>query len=140
MEALAGSYWSNASVIALGILAVALPVIGLHRLLGRPGIGIVALLIMLVGNPLSGVASAPELLPLGWLGQLLPPGAAGTALRGTAFFDGAGTGEALVVLMCWVTAGLILALVPRRGSTVSPSEQPTRENGHSATQPLSNPV
>ncbi|MGV0788842.1 hypothetical protein ABQF33_18190 [Mycolicibacterium sp. XJ2] len=115
--ALGGNYWANASVIALGVLAVALPVIGLHHLLDRPGIGIIALLVMLVGNPLSGAASAPELLPLGWLGQLLPPGATSTALRGTAYFDGAGVGSALVVLLCWSGAGLTLALIPRKEST-----------------------
>ncbi|KUH85877.1 hypothetical protein AU186_22755 [Mycobacterium sp. GA-1999] len=116
-DALGGNYWANASVIALGMLAVALPVIGLHRLIDRAGIGIMAVLIMLVGNPNSGVASAPELLPLGWLGQLFPPGATGTALRGTAYFDGAGIGTALVVLLCWAGVGLALALVRRAEST-----------------------
>lgn len=110
---LSGSYWANASVIALGILAVALPAIGLHRCVGRAGIGIMALLVVLLGNPNSGVASAPELLPLGWLGQLLPPGATGTALRGTAYFDGAGVATALIVLVCWAGVGLALALLPR---------------------------
>lgn len=131
LDALSGNYWANASVIVLGILAVALPVIGLHRLLDRPGIGIIAVLVMLVGNPLSGVASAPELLPLGWLGQLLPPGAAGTALRGTAYFDGAGIGTPLLVLLCWAGAGLALALalalVPRKESTKRAAQQPSRK-------------
>lgn len=117
LDALDGNYWANSSVIALGVLAVALPIIGLYRLLDRAGIALVAVLVMLVGNPLSGVASAPELLPLGWLGQLFPPGAVGTALRGTAYFDGAGIGTALVVLLCWAGAGLALALVPRKQPT-----------------------
>ncbi|RAV08935.1 hypothetical protein DQP55_18365 [Mycolicibacterium sp. GF69] len=125
-DALSGSYWANASVIALGVLAVALPVIGLHRLLDRLGIGIVAVLVMLVGNPLSGVTSAPELLPLGWLGQLLPPGATGTALRGTAYFDGAGIGPPLVVLLCWAGAGLALALAPGKESTDQPGQESSR--------------
>lgn len=109
-DALGGNYWANASVIALGVLAVALPIIGFHRLLGRPGIAVMALVVMLVGNPLSGIASAPEMLPLGWLGQLLPPGAAGTALRGTAFFEGVGAGVPLTTLACWASAGLALTL------------------------------
>lgn len=114
LGALEGDYWSNAGVAALGIWAVALPIIGLRHLMGPAGIGLVALLVLLVGNPLSGVTSAPQLLPLGWLGQLLPPGAVGSALRGTAFFDGAGTMLPLTVLACWALAGLVLALVPRR--------------------------
>jgi hypothetical protein len=65
---------------------------------------------MLLGNPLSGLTSAPEMLPSGWgaLGQLLPPGAAGTALRSVSFFDGAGAGQSFVVLSCWLVAGLAL--------------------------------
>lgn len=113
LGALEGSYWANAGVVGLGILAVALPIVGLRHLIGPAGIGIVALLILLVGNPLSGVTSAPELIPLGWLGQLLPPGAVGSALRGTSYFDGAGIGIPLAVLGCWAVGGLALALVPR---------------------------
>jgi len=113
LDALEGSYWANAGVITVGLLAVTLPVMGLHRLLGDAGIGLGGLVVVLVGNPLSGVTSAPELLPLGWLGQLLPPGAVGTALRGTSYFDGAGTGQALLVLGCWVAAGFALAAIPR---------------------------
>jgi hypothetical protein len=46
-------------------------------LAGRAGAALGALLMILVGNPLSGVSSAPELLPApaGTIGQLLPPGA-----------------------------------------------------------------
>lgn len=114
LGALDGSYAENAGVVMLGILAIALPIVGLRHLIGPAAIGLVALLILLVGNPLSGVTTAPELIPLGWLGQLLPPGAVGSALRGTSYFDGAGVGLPLLVLMCWAVAGLGLALVPRR--------------------------
>lgn len=114
LGAVEGNYWANAGVVALGILAVAFPIVGLRHLIGPAGIGVVAALILLVGNPLSGVTSAPELLPLGWLGQLLPPGATGSALRGTSYFDGAGAGLPLLVLACWAVAGLALALVPPR--------------------------
>lgn len=50
------------------------------------------------------------MLPSGWgtAGQLLPPGALGTALRSTAYFDGAGSAMAFVVLICWLVAGLLL--------------------------------
>jgi hypothetical protein len=116
LDALGGSFWANAGVIALGILAVALPIVGLRHLIGPAAIGVVGLLILLVGNPLSGVTSAPELIPLGWLGQLLPPGAVGSALRGTAFFDGAGVKLPVLVLLAWIAAGVALAVVPRRES------------------------
>ena len=86
---------------------------GLHRVLGLPGIGLGAAVMMLLGNPLSG---APEMLPAGWgaLGQLLPPGAAGSLLRSTAFFDGAGAWGPVLVLGTWLVFGVALALVPRR--------------------------
>jgi hypothetical protein len=105
---LGGDWWVNAGVLGLTVLAVGATVAGLGALFGRAGAALGALLMVLVGNPLSGVSSAPELLPepAGALGQLLPPGAGGTLLRGTAFFDGAGAAAPLVVLAAWATLGL----------------------------------
>lgn len=90
----------------------------MHRHLSLAGPPIAALVMVLLGNPLSGVTSAPELLPSGWstLGQLLPPGATGSALRSTSFFDGAAAQAPLLVLACWTLAGLALTLLPRRTS------------------------
>jgi hypothetical protein len=115
LGSLEGSYWANAGVLALAIAASATVLLGLERLLGYAGLGIGAAVLLLLGNPLSGLNAAPELLPAGWgqLGQLLPPGAAGTALRSVAFFDGAGAGHALVVLLCWLGVGIVLSLLPR---------------------------
>jgi hypothetical protein len=50
-------------VLGLTVLAVGATVIGLAALFGRAGAALGALLMVLVGNPLSGVSSAPELLP-----------------------------------------------------------------------------
>jgi hypothetical protein len=105
-----GSYLANSGVIALSIAAVSLTLLGLEWLLGRAGLALGAATMMLLGNPLSGLTSAPEMLPSGWgaLGQFLPPGAAGTALRSVSFFDGAGASGPFVVLSCWLVAGLVL--------------------------------
>lgn len=56
-----------------------------------------ALLMVMLGNPFSGVTSAPELLPepFGMIGQRLPPGAGGSLPRSVAFFDGSAAGGAL---------------------------------------------
>ena len=72
-----------------------------------PGIGVAAVLMVLIGNPWSGIGSAPELLPrpIGDIGQLLPPGAGGNAVRSTAFFDGARAWEHLSVLIVWTVLG-----------------------------------
>ncbi|TCC39298.1 hypothetical protein [Kribbella sindirgiensis] len=105
-----GSYLGNAGVIAMSIAAISLTLLGLEWLLGTAGLAFGGAVMMLLGNPLSGMTSAPEMLPSGWgtLGQLLPPGAAGTALRSVSFFDGAGAARPLVVLACWLLAGVAL--------------------------------
>ena len=114
------NFWEVSAGLTLGALATGLTVLGLGSLFGRTGLGIGAAVAMLLGNPLSGLASAPEMLPRSWsiLGQLLPQGANGTLLRSTAYFSGAGATTAIVVLTCWAVAGLVLILVAgfRRGS------------------------
>lgn len=109
--ALDGPYPALAGVLALGVAAVSLALLGLEAVAGRVGLGLGAGVLVALGNPLSGATSAPEMLPAGWgtLGQLLPPGAEITLLRSAAFFDGGGTGG-LVVLLCWLAGGLALLL------------------------------
>jgi hypothetical protein len=116
LDALGGSYWVNAGVYALAIGAMAAVVVGMHHVWGLPGLGLAAATILLLGNPLSAITSAPELLPDGWstLGQLLPPGAAGSALRSTAYFDGAAATVPLLVLGTWLVVGVALAALPLR--------------------------
>lgn len=110
-----GNWFAEAAAIGLFSLATAATVTGLGALLGRPGIGLGALLVFLVGNPLSAVSAAPELLPEPWgeVGQWLPVGAGGTLLRSVAFFDGAGAGRPLAVLAGYAVLGLVLVLVAR---------------------------
>lgn len=118
LGALDGSYWANTGVVALGVAAVAVTLVGLHRTVGLAGLALGAAVVLLLGNPLSGVTTSPHLLPDGWstLGQLLPPGATGTALRSTAYFDGAGAAAPLLVLGGWVLTGAALAVLPRRAA------------------------
>jgi hypothetical protein len=110
---LGGSYWAGAGAIALLTLAVSATVSGFGALLGNPGIGLGVLLMFLLGNPISGLATAPELLPQPWgaIGQFLPPGAGATLLRSAAFFDGAGSAAAIAVLAGWAVVGLALTAV-----------------------------
>src|SRR6202008_4268636 len=105
--------WGVAAGLTLGLLATGLSMLGLGSLFGRTGLAIGALLALLLGNPLSGLTSAPQLLPTGWgaLGQWLPQGANATLLRSTAFFGGAGATMAIVGLSCWVLAGAALIVV-----------------------------
>lgn len=107
------NFWGVVAGLTLGILAALLLVLGLGSLFGRVGLAIGTLLALLLGNPLSGLASAPEMLPGGWgaFGQLLPQGATATLLRSTAYFSGAGATGAVIVLTCWAAVGATLVVI-----------------------------
>lgn len=128
---LSGSFWRNAGVLVLAVAAIAYPLLGLEWLIGIAGLALGAAVTMLLGNPLSGLTSAPEMLPDGWgsLGQLLQPGATGSLLRSVAYFDGAGAGRPLTVLLAWLAAGLAVCAVAaarrRQGPAAGPS--PSRQ-------------
>ncbi|MFI1657090.1 ABC transporter permease [Streptomyces sp. NPDC020472] len=108
LGALTGGWWAEAGVLGLTVLAIGSAFAGLATLLGKPGFGLAAALTVLFGNAFSGMSSAPELLPtgVGALGQWLPPGAGGSALRSVSAFDGAAAGRPLLVLSLWAVAGL----------------------------------
>ncbi|MBD0843626.1 ABC transporter permease [Streptomyces sp. TRM68416] len=103
-----GNWWAEAGVFALAALAVGAAVAGLAALVGTAGVGITAAVVMLFGNPFSGVSSAPEMLPepVGALGQWMPPGAGASLLRSTAFFDGAAATGPALTLAGWAALGL----------------------------------
>lgn len=127
LGALDGNWWAEAGVLGLTVLAIGSTLAGLAALIGKPGLGLGAVLIILLGNPFSGVASAPELLPTaaGRLGQWLPPGAGGSALRSVSSFDGAAAGGPLLVLALWTVAGLTATLLGARGRRTGPETAPT---------------
>ena len=116
---IATNFWGVAGGLALGVAAALLSMLGLGMMFGKIGLGVGGVLAMLVGNPLSGLTSAPEMLPGRWgaLGQLMPQGATATLLRSTAYFSGSGATTAILVLICWAAAGLALAVTAatRRG-------------------------
>jgi len=126
--ALPGPFLALAGVAALTVLAIALPATAFARVLGPAGVGLAALLFFLIGTPGSGNATAPELLPGFWraVGPLLPPGAAGDALRGTAYFDGAAVGGPVLVLSAWALAGAALLLLARRRPPQTAAAGPPR--------------
>ncbi|MCZ4098706.1 MULTISPECIES: hypothetical protein [unclassified Streptomyces] len=113
-----GGYWLNACGVVLGMTAMSTTILGLQALLGMAGFALGGAMLMLLGNPLSGLATGPHWLPAGWagFGQLLPPGAAGSLLRTNAYFDGATAGPPALVLTGWIVLGVSLALIAdRRG-------------------------
>jgi hypothetical protein len=112
LDVVGGSWAANAGTLTLTILAIASIIAGLKAWFGEAGVIAGALAMVLIGNPISGVGSAPELLPepVGGIGQLMPPGAGGNLLRSTGFFDGAAAGGYALVLAAWVLAGVALLL------------------------------
>ncbi|MFT4086837.1 MAG: ABC transporter permease [Gordonia sp. (in: high G+C Gram-positive bacteria)] len=112
---LPGGFWAQWLAMSGGILAIGSAVAGLVSLIGMAGVGIAAMFFMIVGMPLSGIASPPEFLPGIWgtVGQWLPLGATGTALRDAAFFAdgsliGPGAGAAFGVIVLWIAIGYAL--------------------------------
>ena len=93
--------------LALTVLALSSATAGLIALLGAGGLGIAAALFVFVGNPFSGVTSAPQMLPgaVNHLGQWLPPGAGANLLRSTSYFDGNAAAGHVGVLLTWIIAG-----------------------------------
>lgn len=71
---------------------------------------------LFVSNPLSGMMAGPWFLPQPWgaIGQYLPLGAGGTVMRSAAYFDGAGAGQAWIVLIGWMLVGIALAYIGGR--------------------------
>ncbi|EFL30596.1 integral membrane protein [Streptomyces viridochromogenes DSM 40736] len=105
---LTGDWWAEAAALGLSALAVSGAVAGLAALLGTAGIGIAGAVVMFLGNPFSGAATAPEMLPepAGAIGQWLPPGAGATLLRSVSYFDGAAATGPALTLAWWAALGL----------------------------------
>jgi hypothetical protein len=106
-----GHFFAVWGVTSLFVLALGLSIIAFQVLVGIAGTAIGAVMFLVIGNPASGGSSAPELLPGFWRGlsQLLPPGAATTALRDAVYFHGHGMTAAIVVLSLYAVLGAALA-------------------------------
>ena len=102
-----GHFLAVWGVATLFYLALGIPIAAFQVLVGAGGIAIGAVMFLVIGNPASGGSSAPELLPGFWreLSQLLPPGAATTAMRDVVYFHGHGMAYALLVLGLWTILG-----------------------------------
>lgn len=118
LQAIPGTWLGLAGVVALAVFAIGTFVAGLAARFGPRGIGVGAVVIVLVGNAWSGASAAPDLLPqpAHAIGQLSPTGAVGQAMRSVGWFAGAGATQAWVVLGAWAVAGatLLTAFAPRR--------------------------
>ncbi|MDH6218178.1 ABC transporter permease [Streptomyces pseudovenezuelae] len=126
---LTGDWWTEAGTLSLSTLAVSAAVAGLAALVGPAGIAGVAFLVMFLGNPFSGAASAPRMLPepVGTIGQWLPPGAGTTLLRSVSFFDGAAATGPALTLTWWAVLGLGAVLLGDALRTRTRASKPVAE-------------
>jgi hypothetical protein len=107
LGALPHNGFADWAALGLTILALSAGTAGLIALFGPPGVGVAAAVFVFVGNPFSGVSSAPQMLPgaVNDIGQWLPPGAGASLLRSTAYFGGAGAAGHVTVLLAWSLLG-----------------------------------
>jgi hypothetical protein len=113
LGSLLGNYFLEVLVVAVGIAAVALTVMGAAALAGRAGLLSVIGLFFIIGNPISGVGLPQELYPtgLGVLGQYLPLGAEVNLLRRISYFPEASTVTQWSVLGAWLAVGALLVIL-----------------------------
>lgn len=132
--ALRGHFWAVAGVATLLAFAVASIVHGLGRLAGTAGVAATALVLMMLGQSSSGGALTFELEPsfYGAVSQLLPNGAAISAMRNSVYFHGAHTLVPLLVLSIWGLVGVALGLTGEAIQTTAQRRQ--------AAQPRAEPV
>lgn len=126
LGSLQGSYLAESAVFAGALAAGGLALLGLNRVAGLAGVGLGAAVLLLLGNPLSGAATAPEFFTPVWsaIGQAITPGATIQLLRSVSFFDGAAAAGPIVVLSAWAAAGLLLLALPsRRGRSGRPGRR-----------------
>jgi hypothetical protein len=115
--------------MALTVLAMSAATAGFIALIGVVGLGIAAVLMVFIGNPFSGVTSAPQLLPqaVDHIGQWLPPGAGANLLRSTAYFHGHGAAGHLTILITWIAIGFAAIVLGHHA--------PVRFAAHAAGRP-----
>jgi hypothetical protein len=128
---IAGDYgsgiWMAIAFLALGSAAIGAVVAGAASLLGRPGIALSALIVVLLDLVCSGGPIGSQLLPdaYRWLAPGMPAGQLYSAVRGSLYFDNAGITVPFGVLSLWLLGGLILMvagqLVSRRSAAAAPS-------------------
>ena len=111
--ALQGDYWLNAAGIALALAAIAAPITGFVAIMGRAGIALGPIIMLLIANPISAAAIPKEfiLAPWGDVGQWFPPGAAATLMRELSYFPAADTTFPWLVLTGWAVGGILLSMI-----------------------------
>jgi hypothetical protein len=101
--------WLVMGLVALLSLAVSIVVAAGARIMGVAGVALGALVLVLLGLVSSGGPLGTEFLPDAYraIAPWLPVGPSFSALRGVLYFDGAGAGEPVILLVGWATVGIV---------------------------------
>jgi hypothetical protein len=102
-----------ASLLALAALAIGTVVGGLSRILGRIGIGLGGLVMVLLDLISSGGPAGSNFLPdaYRWLSPWMPAGELFSGLRGVLYFDSAGIAAPVALMLAYFVIGLLLLLI-----------------------------
>lgn len=143
--ALQGDYWLNVAAIGLALAAIAAPITGFVALIGRAGIALGPVVMLLIANPMSGAAIPKEFLPEPWgaVGQWFPPGAAATLVRELSYFPSADTTFPWLVLAAWALGGVLLSVLGhfRTAGGAEPDAEAALEDAPAADRlPSADPV
>ena len=106
-------FWTAAGLVALASTAIGAVVAGSARLFGAAGVGLAALVVVLLDLVASGGPIGSQLLPdfYRWLAPGMPAGQLYSAVRGALYFDNAGLGTPIAVLSAWLAGGLVLIVL-----------------------------
>jgi hypothetical protein len=146
LGALPGEHVATWAAMSLTLLAIGATTAGLIALVGSLGLGLGAATMIFIGNPFSGVTSAPQLLPtaVDHIGQWLPPGAGANLLRSTAYFHGHGAAGHLTVLLAWTVFGIGAVILghhgPIRFAASAARKQPSQAQPSGPQMALLEPV
>lgn len=108
-----GDFALNWLAFSVSAAATAVFILGMVAVIGPGGIGVGALVTMLIGNPLSGANYPWQFIPepFGWLGQFFVPGASLNLLRTISYFPDAPEAQQWWTLVAWIAAGVALTFL-----------------------------
>jgi hypothetical protein len=118
-------FWTAMALVGLGSAAIGAVVAGSASLLGRPGIALAALIVVLLDLVCSGGPIGSQLLPdaYRWLAPGMPAGQLYSAMRSALYFDNAGLSEPVGVLSFWLLGGVVLMVLGQLVSRRAPATE-----------------
>lgn len=111
-----GSAVALTPAVGATVLSISALIVGLTSVIGPAGIAAGAVLMMFIGNQISGSTVPWQFLPEPWgaVGQYFPPGAGATLVRNLSYFPEASNVQPWSVLIAWSAAGVALMAVGHR--------------------------